>query len=136
MPAIRDWSTLKIVLERSVCYGFCPAYRVEIDGDGSVIFDGGSSVAAKGRQTDTVSRVAVRALYARFRQAQFFWLLDSYHAPITDLPTYTVTIFYDGHSKSVVDYAGVVIGMPKNVVGLEHAIDDLANTARWIKTAP
>ena len=133
MPPIHDWSSLKILLERSICYGTCPAYRVEIDGDGSVVFEGGSNVAVQGRQTDHVGGDAVHDLYARFRQADFFWLLDSYSAPITDLPTYRVTIFYDGHSKTVADYAGAVIGMPMAVVDLERRIDDVANTARWIK---
>lgn len=29
---------VRIVLERTQCYGHCPAYRVEIDGDGTVLF--------------------------------------------------------------------------------------------------
>jgi hypothetical protein len=31
---------LRITLNRSVCYGKCPAYKIEIHGDGTVLYDG------------------------------------------------------------------------------------------------
>ena len=135
-PAIGDWNTLNIGLSRTMCFGACPAYAVEILGDGTVTWHGGSNVATLGNASATVAKADVRALYRAFRRADFFWLYDSYRAPITDLPTYTVTISYDGHVKSVADYAGLSAGMPRAVVDLEAMIDKVANTQQWIKPAP
>ena len=132
-PAIHDWSTLKITLQRTMCFGRCPAYTVEIAGDGTVNWHGSSDVAAIGARGDKISAADVKILFGAFRDADFFWLLDNYNAQITDLPSYIVSIAYDGRRKTVSDYAGLMIGMPHAVVDLETLIDKTANTGRWIK---
>jgi hypothetical protein len=131
-PAIRDWHSLRVTLHRSMCYGTCPAYGVTIDGDGTVTWDGQNYVAVKGQRTGKITPEQVKALYAAFRKADFFWLLDNYSSHITDMPSFTVTLAYDGHSKTVTDYAGFRIGMPKAVSDLEALIDRTANTSQWI----
>ncbi|HEX4534465.1 MAG TPA: DUF6438 domain-containing protein [Rhizomicrobium sp.] len=132
-PSIKDWSTLRITLQRSPCFGRCPTYKVEIRGDGSVIYNGGSFVAVTGERTAKIPQEKVRELYELFRKADYFWLNDSYGAAVTDLPTFTTSISYDGHSKSVRDYGGRMIGMPEIVGELELAVDDAADTTRWTK---
>ena len=134
-PRIHDWNTLNISLVRTMCFGACPSYQVEILGDGSVTWRGGRDVATIGDAHSTIPKREIRALYRAFRRADFFWLYDSYNAPITDLPTYTVTISYDGHVKAVADYAGMSAGMPHAVSDLEQLIDKTANTQQWIKPA-
>ncbi|MEI9887488.1 MAG: DUF6438 domain-containing protein [Rhizomicrobium sp.] len=132
-PRIRNWHSLKFTLRRSMCFGTCPCYRVEIDGDGHVSYLGEANVFVKGEASARVSRAQVRRLYRAFRKADFFWLYDAYRAPITDLPEYRVGISYDGRRMEVLDYMGQGIGMPPAVVELERLIDKTANTARWIK---
>ena len=132
-PAIRDWHSLKFTLRRTMCFGACPSYHVEIDGDGHVSYTGEANVATIGTASGEISHADVRRLFGAFRKAQFFWLYDSYRAPITDLPEYHVGISYDGHSMEVLDYMGTGIGMPPAVVDLEQMIDKTANTAQWIK---
>ena len=134
-PRIHDWSTLEISLARTMCFGACPSYHVEIAGDGSVTWRGERNVATIGEAHGTIPLKDVHALYRAFRRADFFWLYDSYTAPITDLPTYTVEISYDGHNKAVADYAGRSVAMPRAVSDLERLIDKTANTERWIKPA-
>jgi len=134
-PPISDWSSLRITLERTPCYGTCPGYSVEIAGDGTVTYMGQHFVAEKGVRTARIPQSAVRALYDAFVKADFFWSFDEYSAPITDLPTKIVTISFDGHSKSVLDYAGERQGMPKAIADLEEAIDAAAGTAQWIGPA-
>ncbi|HEX4301447.1 MAG TPA: DUF6438 domain-containing protein [Rhizomicrobium sp.] len=131
-PAIRDWRSLKISLRRTRCFGRCPSYTVEISGDGAVAWTGEAFVQAVGARHARIPVAKVKTLYRAFREAQFFWTLDIYRARITDLPTYTVSISYDDHAKSVIDYAGMAIGMPQEIVGLEQLIDKTANDARWI----
>ena len=50
-PEIKDWNTLKITLTRGPCFGSCPAYSVEIDGDGTVRYNGKGWVAIEGIDT-------------------------------------------------------------------------------------
>ena len=132
-PAIADWSTLRIGLERRPCFGRCPAYKVEIDGRGTVTYLGENFVAAEGVRTAHISERAVRRLYDLFVKADFFWTFDEYESRVTDFPTYLVTISFDGHAKRVRDYAGTSVGMPKEIVDLEESIDAVAGTKKWVE---
>ena len=54
-------------------------------------------------------------------------------ASVTDNPDYYLSITIDGRKKEVHDYVGQWEGMPAVVVELEDAVDELAQTSRWIK---
>ena len=88
----------------------------------------------QGPATAQIPPEKVHELFERFRKAQFFWLFDTYHAMITDFPSQIVTIAFDDKTMSVNDYAGLMVGMPEDVVDLEKAIDETANTSPWIGT--
>lgn len=135
-PEIRDWSSLRIRLERSLCYGYCPSYVVEIRGDGSVEYQGRQCVAIKGRRTRQISENSIRVLVRLFRESNYFSLRDSYESEVTDSPTFRTTIRFDGQSKSVVNYAGEGVGMPQLVTILERAIDATAETQSWVFGGP
>lgn len=131
-PDIRDWKTLRITLDRTMCFGTCPSYTVQISGDGSVLFQGRACVATKGEQRAQIPEAAVKDLVAKFRAAEYFSLRDSYRAAVTDNPTTTTSIAFDGRKKAVSDYVGGSVGMPRAVSDLESAIDAAAGTKRWI----
>jgi hypothetical protein len=131
-PDIADWSSLRIRLQRTACYGWCPVYSVEIAGDGTVTYFGERFVKEKGTHTTKIAPEKVKALVQAFATANFFWTFDRYETPITDLPTQIVTLSFDGHTKTVVDYAGQHVGMPKAIDALEEAIDEAAGTAPWV----
>lgn len=131
-PSIKDWGSLRITLSRSVCYGTCPVYSVQIAGDGTVVYHGQDCVAQSGEQRARIPTATVRALLDAFRQAGFFSLHERYAASITDNPTYSTSIAFDGRKKTVSDYAGGAVGMPEAVSALEDAIDRAAGTERWV----
>lgn len=131
-PEIKDWDSLVITLDRTMCFGTCPDYRVEIRGDGSVTYEGRHYVEATGTRSAKIPVEAVHALFEKFRDAEFFWSHDAYEAEVTDMPTYTVTIAFDKTSKTIRDYAGSMAGMPEAFTEIETAIDETANTAQWI----
>ncbi len=130
-PQIEDWSTLRISLTRSMCYGVCPSYAVEVTGDGSVRYDGRNFVALRGVHSARLERQAIEKLYDQFRRADFFWLQDVYSARITDNAAYEIEISFDGHKKRVHDYVGLSVGMPDAVTNLEQAVDDAVDIERW-----
>jgi Domain of unknown function (DUF6438) len=121
-----------ITLSRSACYGFCPIYSVSISGEGEVIYRGTNYVNVRGEQRARIAPSEVAILLTRFDAIGFSNLRDEYRAEITDLPTYTITLERNGRRKSVLDYAGVAVGMPEAVRGLQDEIDRVSGAARWV----
>lgn len=121
-----------ITLTRSVCFGFCPAYRVTIAADGQVVYVGERFVNVVGERRAIIPREEVQRLVRRFDEIGFDQLRDSYRAQVTDLPTYTVTLERNGRRKTVTDYGGLSAGMPQAVRDLQDEIDRVANTGPWV----
>jgi len=121
-------------LERSECYGTCPAYSVEIHGDGSIDYEGNAYVANKGRQRAQIAPDALVALAARFDKAGFFRLdwADPCDAVATDNPTATLTFTTGLRTRTIADYHGNGC-MPKVLRDLEDEVDRVAGTARWVE---
>jgi hypothetical protein len=149
-PAAADLTKVKITLQRSACEGVCPEYKVTIQGDGRVVFTtntapGRESAAHQdwvmmhtmllpGTHEDRIAPETVAALFARFQKAGFFNLRSAYQvADVVDLPEYALTVDTGHRRKSVADYAGKEVGMPKIVTELEKAVDQTAGTDRWLR---
>src|SRR5215813_9145528 len=67
---------LDIKLERTECFGRCPAYVVEIHGDGSVVWTGCHYVAAIGTQRGRIDRRRLVELARAIDSVRFFELDD------------------------------------------------------------
>ncbi len=131
-PEVRR-DNVSITLERSGCFGSCPSYSVTVRGDGHVSFAETGYVLVPGAHEYAIPPEAVDALVARFRAADFWSLDDAYTADITDSAVHTLTFRAGGQVKMVSDYVGVQAGMPDVVSALEGAVDETADTARWIE---
>ncbi|HEX8272450.1 MAG TPA: DUF6438 domain-containing protein [Longimicrobiaceae bacterium] len=137
-----------VVLERTRCYGTCPAYRLSVAADGAVAFvsrypDEGRTEA--GRVAPEDFRVLVRGIHA----AGFFALPDTIAndpaycaAPSTDSPTATVAVYSAGTAREVVDYRGCAAreGTPQAgrlaaLRSLAERIDSVAGAGRWVRPA-
>ena len=128
---VRDWTTVRMELRRGVCLGTCPAYAIEIAGDGAVSYCGIAYVDVVGEKNRTVLEIEAHGLFDRFLKAKFFDLRDAYVGGPTDGPYYFVTVWYDGRGKRVSHYSGSEEG--NALLGeLEAAIDDLAGSKDWI----
>lgn len=140
----------EITLERSACFGSCPDYRVAISSDGIIRFStqdqnfpgtaaevhklfSGQNVLLPGVHETKVDPQAVTRLLERFKAANFMGMEPKYVTPVTDNPTFALTLRIGGKAKRVVDYAGREAGMPSVVTDLEKAVDDLAETNRWVR---
>jgi len=119
----------RIQLERTVCFGMCPAYSVSIDAQGNVTFEGKEFVRVKGVQTDRIPISKVRALLEMADRISFFEMHDHNRAAVTDLPTRFVTVTVSGRSKRIDDY----FGAPKELRDFEREIDLAAGTKRWVR---
>ena len=132
-PEIHDWNSLRITLSRSGCYGTCPAYEIEIHGDGTVLYDGAGYVGTTGRRKLKISQPSLVKLVDAFRKADYFSHADGYIHGVTDMPTCVSSISGDGQSKSVLDYLGRDLGMPPAVSDVEEAIDRLSGASELIR---
>src|ERR1700754_4391077 len=136
-----------ISLERTRCFGSCPAYTVTIQGNGHVRFTSpvddvkaghrpsfrSGTVVLPGTHEDQIPGAGVTALARQFHDAGFWRLRDVYQADVTDSPSQTITLTVGTRRKTVRDYVGTEVGMPVAVRKLEQAIDQAAGTDRWVR---
>src|SRR5213075_1068535 len=71
-PGIHDWTSLRITLRRSGCYGMCSTYEVAIHGDGTVLYNGEAYVGTTGRKKLEISQPSLVKLVDAFRKADYF----------------------------------------------------------------
>jgi hypothetical protein len=127
----------EMTLERTQCYGSCPAYKVSIRSDGTVNYEGKEFVRVKGLQSSTVGSEAALKVLNQFMKVKYLSLKDSYRSIknpdgtesfVTDLPTRFTSLTVDGKKKSVEDY----VGAPEELVALENRIDEVTNSRKWV----
>jgi Domain of unknown function (DUF6438) len=134
-----------ITLERTVCFGTCPAYKLTISADGAVVFTGEEYVREKGIVHGNISKDQLKQLISEFTKTQYFSLRDSYISKEdgcpelwTDSPTVTTSIRINGQYKSIVHYLGCQENngesvFPKELKDLEDKIDEIIGTRNWIQ---
>jgi hypothetical protein len=130
-PASIDTSGVTIGLERQGCEGLCPAYSVQLKGDGTVDYDGHAYVATTGHQVAHVSRASVAGLIEQFRRANFLSSLPTYSGAY-DGGDDVIRLTLNGSIYEVRDESGLLAGLPTSILALEDAIDETAGTARWV----
>jgi hypothetical protein len=122
-----------------MCLGACPYYAVEIDAGGVVTFTGDKStiepsVPCFGRRQWRIAPAAVAELRDRVDASGFFGFKDEYAGAVTDMPRFSVTVTRSGRAKTVSDYVGLMVGMPRAMVDLENAIDIAARDRACVET--
>jgi len=139
-----QYDGLVVTLERTMCFGTCPAYSLIIYGTGEGIYEGKFNVKVEGVQEFNLSQEQLKELVEAFEVAYYFSFRDYYAVGITDAETTKTSITFQGHSKTVshygwcLDYENIVIpdGMPKDAApkilcDLENKIDEIVNVAQW-----
>jgi hypothetical protein len=138
-----------LVLERTICFGTCPAYRLSIGGDGTVTFISRNPDDTSGAKTDSIAPSQVEWLLGEAERLGLYSLPtviadDSTLCPLraTDHPTATLTIFREDSTHTVVDYHGCYAGHDRGtgprveqLRRLEVAVDSVAGSSRWVRPA-
>ena len=133
-----DLNTVNITMLRGLCLGSCPAYYLEIHGDGKVIYRGHYYVKVTGERTSHIDPEKVRELVKRFNDSDYFNFRDRYdQTRTTDLASVETSISIDEYFKSVYHYLGT-FGVPEvqKLKELESLIDNITNSAQWVKGQP
>jgi len=131
-----DLETLTIQMERTRCYGTCPAYTVTIHGNGAVEYLGKSYVKVTERRNKQIDAATVKALVAQLSEAKFVLIPDQYSEKrcdcrrCTDFPSATVEVHTSSISHRVEHYYGCACA-PKALFDLESAIDKTVGSEQW-----
>lgn len=112
-----------IVLERTLCYGLCPAYRLRLAGTGQVLFESRNPQDSGRTAADTVPPATILTLLREAESLGFFELPDVIADDrqlcpdrATDHHTATVTIYRAAGLKRVEDYRGCYARRDHSVV--------------------
>jgi len=136
-PSTQPYSDLVVTMQRGLCYGTCPVYRLTIHGDGNVDYEGILYVAIQGPRSTKISSDEIQELIGAIENAAFFSLKDEYVAYGKDLPSVTLSITIDGRSKSIwhspaLDCSGKLDNAPRELCELESKIDEIVNSDQWV----
>ena len=133
-PIPSDLDEVVITLERTVCFGICPEYKLTIYGSGTVVYEGKRFVRIEGKRTIAISEEKVRQLLSEFKRIDYYSLDDSYEEFMaTDMPSAFTSLTIDGKTKTVRHYHGD-FSAPKELTKLEDKIDEIVNSNQWIKS--
>jgi hypothetical protein len=131
-----DLKTATIQLERTGCFGTCPAYSLTIHGDGRVEYNGKNHVKEKGSREGRMETDKVRTLASVFKKMKFWGFAEDYSATkcsgriCTDMPTAITEFSIRGMTHRVNHYYGCG-SAPKPLFDLESVIDKSANSEQW-----
>lgn len=143
-PTVRPLPPIMIVhMERTMCNGTCPVYKVRVDDNGEVNWNGIDFVEVTGRRLWAISKAKLRLLHKLLEEYDFMNLdkPDPSDGPffggyITCQPScITTVIFRDGTRKKIDHYLGDGF-MPKRLEELENRIDAILGTHLYIGSNP
>jgi len=137
----RGQRTAVITLQRTVCYGTCPEYKLTIFADGRVLYEGISYVKKEGKAWGRITRRQLETLILEFNKINYFSLADSYTPgtkvcpqSMTDMPAATTSLTRNGKSKTIVHYHGCRgLSVMDQLTQLENKIDEVVNVNKWVK---
>lgn len=131
LPASAQSNPVSITLEREPCFGTCPAYSLTIYVDGTVEYNGLSSVEVTGQQTSQIDKELVAMLVEGFSDAGYFEWQDRYDTMlVTDHPYVTTSVTRNGVTKEIFRYTGDA-NAPFELAYLETWVDKTVNVEQW-----
>lgn len=121
--------SVQILYSKTHCYGRCPVYKMTINNNGNVIFEGEANVDKIGKYSLQLSPAEMDTLILEFGKAHFFELEDRYYKDLSDFPTTFITFTQGEKTKKITDYYGA----PKRLKVLEAKIEEIVEKDGWTK---
>lgn len=129
----RDISNDTLMLQRTVCFGMCPSYKLIIYGTGKVDYEGFKYSKIDGKVSSQIPVDSVRILIQEIEKADFFsWNNEYQQQDATDLPSAWTTVTINGKTKLIKHYGGDS-SAPRKLTEIEHRMDEIANSEQWIR---
>ena len=137
-----------LTMERGDCWRFCPVYKLTIQPDGKVLFEGIQDTETKGKVESILDKEKLTQIISEIEKADFFSLKDSYTSASDNCPSWSIdaptVILYinlNGEEKKITHSSGCheVYNpnesqkiFPQQLFKLENKIDEIVETKRWI----
>jgi hypothetical protein len=120
---------VEISMERTMCYGPCPVYKVTFKSDGTAIYQGEAHVEKLGVYKGIVDKQDFDYLNEFMSKLKFSQLNDEYTTPVTDCANTITTMLINGDTiKKVNNYAE---SGPVEIWAIEKVIDGIINDIYW-----
>ncbi|MCW5900597.1 MAG: hypothetical protein KIT10_15130 [Flavobacteriales bacterium] len=114
--------SLVISLERTPCFGMCPAYRFNVYRSGFATYEGVVHVEQLGRHEARIPVDRIERAVARAKELGFFQFDDVYDSQVTDLPSTIIRVSASGRSKQVLGRVGAPPGFKTLTSYLEEEL--------------
>ncbi len=118
-----------IKVKTTGCFGTCPIYEFQLNGDGTATYAGERHVAVKGNKKKDFGMMDAALAFDSFRSANFWSYEDEYTGNITDLPTTYLTFSDGGQTKTIKLYYNI----PDELKRLSEYVKSLANSEGWVR---
>lgn len=116
-----------ITLERIGCLGSCPDYKVSIQNDGTLHYEGRDYVHVKGIREKKLPLEVMQRLARRLQEEDFFhW--EEKKSVCLDFPETHITATLNGTRKHVVEGCNT----PGKILKLANEIVKITGVKRWI----
>jgi hypothetical protein len=122
-----------VELDRQSALGLFPNFRVRVQGDGRVDWDGRLCVTAKGHRQEQIDPQAAKALIERFEARGFCRLCQNYYPRETDMGASRLTLSVHGERKDVMERSSRT---PRVFDDLYGDVQRTAQVAQWIGDIP
>ena len=131
-PKLDEWdlSDASITLTHLGCGGGCPAFSIEIRGDGTVIYNGVEGVKVTGKREHKITKGKVSEVVREFYRVNYFSLKDQYVEPQGNFCIYVksfgtaTSISIGGKKKTIYERFGAPQAL-KDLEGKIYVISDV-----------
>ena len=116
-----------ITLERIGCLGSCPDYKLTIDGNGTVRYEGHAYVMVEDIRKTKIPSSAVQILIEELRNQDFFHWPEKQEVCV-DFPEVHLTATLNGQRKHVLEGCNT----PGKVLQFAKEVDRISGAERWV----
>jgi len=134
MPKVPE-EEVWVSFDRSTCLGTCPAYRIEIRGNGHAAFVGEWNVDVLGRHEFQVPREQARALVRQLRGTRLWSLRTDRRAIFPDAQFNTLKIMAGTRGRELVHGLGFGPQLP-DFNAFTEAMESLGKVKQWRSLSP
>lgn len=99
--------SLVITLQRTPCFGTCPAFVINVYRSGYATYEGHSHVEREGLHSAWIGPDTLQRILKDAEASGFFQFEDRYDRDVTDLPSAILRVVGNGKDKRVVGRVGV-----------------------------
>ena len=88
-------------IERTPCYGRCPAFKAKLHKSGYATFEGRMNVDKMGLHAARISKSDMGKIKAEAEKIGFYKFNDIYDSRVTDLPSMYIALNFDNEKKLI-----------------------------------